>query len=105
MNPQPAKVKVNVAPASPPDPSLRARIDNVEYQRSKKEKDNLFESVGLVMLHDIYLVAPFLSEALAEVKALTDFILSELEAQRVGCLFWAPLVSTARDGCSEWLPA
>jgi len=56
-------VKVNVAPASPPDPSLRARIDNVEYQRSKKEKDNLFES------------------ALAEVKALTDFILSELEVQ------------------------
>lgn len=56
-------VKVNVAPASPPDPALRASIDNIENERSEKEATNVFES------------------ALAEVKALTDFILSELEVE------------------------
>jgi hypothetical protein len=39
------EVKVNVVPASPPSASLRARIDDVEYQRSAKEKEDVFESV------------------------------------------------------------
>jgi hypothetical protein len=88
LNPRCAKVKVNVAPATPPDPALRASIDNIENERSEKEATNVFESVGLIMLRSICLVAPFLDEALAEVKALTDFILSELEVRRAGCLFW-----------------
>jgi len=56
-------VKVNVVPASPPDASLRARVDNIEYQRSDKERENVFES------------------AFAEVRALTDFVVNELEVQ------------------------
>jgi len=56
-------VKVNVVPASPPDASLRSALDSIEYQRSDKEKENIFET------------------ALAEVKSLTDFILSEFEVQ------------------------
>jgi len=56
-------VKVNVVPANPPDASLRARIDDIEYQRSDKEKEHIFEA------------------AHAEISALTDFMLSELEVQ------------------------
>ncbi len=37
-------VKVNVLPANPPDPSLRAAIDDIEFLRSDKEKD-MFEAV------------------------------------------------------------
>lgn len=56
-------VKVNVVPASPPDASLRARVDSIEFQRSDEEKENIFEA------------------AHAEVKSLADFILNELEVQ------------------------
>ena len=37
------EVKVDVVPASPPSASLRARID-IEYQRSAREKEDVFES-------------------------------------------------------------
>ena len=32
-------VKVNVLPASPPDPSLKTKIDDIEFGRSDEEKD------------------------------------------------------------------
>ena len=38
------EVKVDVVPASPPSASLRARIDDIEYQRSASEKEDIFES-------------------------------------------------------------
>jgi len=56
-------VKVNVLPASPPDPSLRRVIEDMEYQRSDKEKDM------------------FKSKAFGELRMLKVFILNELEVQ------------------------
>jgi len=56
-------VKVDVVPASPPSASLRARIDDIEYQRSASEKEDIFES------------------ARAEAKALSDFVVNEFEVQ------------------------
>lgn len=56
-------VKVNVLPASPPDASLKADIDNIEFQRYDGEK-HMFEA-----------------EAFGELRALTKFILNELEVQ------------------------
>lgn len=55
-------VKVNVLPATPPDPALRTNVENIEYYRAGQEKD-MFKS------------------ALGDVKALTDFVLNELEVQ------------------------
>jgi hypothetical protein len=55
-------VKVNVLPASPPDPSLRPVIENLEGARSEKEK-SMFETVS------------------GEVSALSSFVVNELEAQ------------------------
>lgn len=56
-------VEVNVLPASPPEPGLRANIDDMEHQRSDEEK-NMFQS-----------------KAFSELHALKRFILSELEVQ------------------------
>jgi hypothetical protein len=55
-------MKVNVVPASPPDASLKARVDSIEFQRSDEEK---------IMF----------KEAHEEVKSLADFVLNELEVQ------------------------
>lgn len=55
-------VKVNVLPASPPDPSLRSAIDNLESARADHEKE-MFETVS------------------GEVGALSTFVVNELEAQ------------------------
>lgn len=55
-------VKVQVVPASPPDPSLRATIENVESMRSAKEA-SLFKA------------------ATADLEELQDFILDEAEVQ------------------------
>lgn len=55
-------VKVNVLPASPPDPALRPAIDNLESLRADRERD-LFET------------------AVGEFSALTTFVVNELEAQ------------------------
>lgn len=55
-------VKVNVLPASPPDPSLRHHIDDIEYQKSAHER-RMFES------------------AFGDLTALSNFVLNELEVQ------------------------
>jgi len=60
-----ASVKINVIPESPPDPSLKAAIDDVEHRRDDLEK-HMFDM------------------ALGELKGLTNFILSELEVQIQG---------------------
>lgn len=58
-------VKVSVMPPSPPDPALKASIDNMEYRRSDEERAG-FE------------------QAQAELKALTDFVVHELQVQIQG---------------------
>lgn len=55
-------VKVNVVPSSPPDASLKSRVEGIEFQRADKEKI-MFE------------------EAHAEVQSLSALVLSELEVQ------------------------
>ena len=73
-------VKVNAFAPNPPDPMLRADIDDIESLRSNKESD-MFESVrgrfsciacwlsGLVVLW----------KALEDLKALSSFVMKELE--------------------------
>ena len=39
LGPSVLSVKVNVLPASPPDASLRTKIDDIEFRRSDEEKD------------------------------------------------------------------
>jgi len=67
LGPSALSVKVNVLPASPPDPSLRTKIDDIEFRRSDEEKE-LFDS------------------AKGELKALLDFIVNEVEEQIRGHL-------------------
>jgi len=55
-------VKVNAFAPNPPDPMLRADIDDIESLRSNKESD-MFES------------------ALEDLKALSSFVMKELEVQ------------------------
>lgn len=62
LGPSVLAVKVNVLPASPPDPALRPAIDNLESLRADREKD-MFET------------------AVGEFSALTSFVVNELEAQ------------------------
>lgn len=54
--------RVNVLPVSPPDPSLKGKIDMIEHRRSEIEK-NMFQA------------------AFGEVRSLIDFVVNELEAE------------------------
>lgn len=98
---------MNVVPASPPDASLRARVDgdvfvhlafsptlpvcsltwqDIEYQRSDKERENVFESVRACAAGARHpLTERLLRKAFAEVRALTDFIVNELEVRAAFC--------------------
>lgn len=62
LGPSVLAVKVNVLPASPPDPVLRPAIDNLESLRADREKDMFENAVG-------------------EFNALVTFVVNELEAQ------------------------
>lgn len=62
LGPSVLSVKVQVVPASPPDPSLRATIENMESTRSAME-------------------ARFFKAATADLQELQDFILDEAEVQ------------------------
>ena len=57
-------VKVNVLPASPPDPALRPKIEGIEQVRADGEQSMFGKASG-------------------DAKALTSFIINELEVPAV----------------------
>ena len=84
------EVKVDIVPASPPSASLRARIDDIEYQRSSSEKEDIFESAWAFSslgywVHSGRVGWPLRVEARAEAKALSDFVVNEFEVQLGAC--------------------
>ena len=73
-------VKVNVLPASPPDPALKEDIDNIEFQRYDQEK-RMFESEVLALFKSNVLI---MEPARFVVGLWRDSLPHEVHSKRAG---------------------